>query len=167
MNPSSSDPGHREKILRLLHADRAKSAARLDLLEGRLSCFFRWERATDPLACAAAVMRDLVERLDTGSEVLDPEGCALELAREHLDRVPARRADPPARVDATGTESVFGWLTSLPPADRDLLVRCFPFDLEKREAARSGSDIGRRSRLLARAIDLRERCSGFVRQNRD
>lgn len=163
--PALND-AQRERILGLLHADRAKSAARLELLEQRLVCFFRWERATDPAACATAVVRELAARLEAGTEVLDPEGFSLQLAREHKERVPAVRADPPVRLDTRATEPVSVWLGGLSPRQQDLLAHWFPFDPIQRESARSalGAPGNSHARDASQAIDLRERCSGFVRQ---
>lgn len=170
MTSPDLEPAQRERLLALLHADRGKSAARLELLMRRLSCFFRWERVSNPTGCAASLIRELANQLETGAEVLDVESYALDLARAWRDRYPAQRVESEVRLDQSRAEAVTAWLASIPASDRDLLARWFPFDPEVRSAMRSGLAApgnARRHRLLRQALDLRERCHQVVHENPD
>lgn len=165
MSRLNSTPADQEKLLGLFHADRTKSAARLELLELRLLCFFRWERATEPARRAAGVIREMAARLSEGAEVLDPEAFALELARQ-----PSPEPEPRT---ATGTGELpdparaAEWFQSLSEAGRESILRWFPFESVRRDAARAELGSSRDPRMyrsLEQALRLRERCTESVRQ---
>ncbi len=84
-----------EKLASLLHADRQKGLARLELLERRLLKFFQWERVPNPKERADETVRRALVRLSEGVEMLSPETDFLEIAR-----AVARDAPPPRRRPA-------------------------------------------------------------------